>query len=662
MRLQSKLVILSTILFIQSESFPVSADELSVSANAVVMQEFSSSENTTMTDETLLQESENILDEELLAPSDETPLQEPEPVTTEESNASAPAPTEAPVFHAAVEYYSHGYYVVKGTFTEFLPDISLVHPLYSLDGESWQPCGQNWDLHWMNEEGDEAQTRLHNQICLYNSNEPLKSYLDGKLDYFYLKLHITRENGESYETQAALIERGGPQSISKEISLIASFTPAMRVREMNPFKVYGKYQITVNADATPEDISAFLPDTLPIVVGLYHGIDFITEGTIDCPITWKPLSFSQLTAGESITVPDAAEEIVIPGDTLLSTPMGVFRLDDPLSLNHDMTTDEIRLVLNVVSKNENPTGILTAENNGLEFAFHLKPTGATAIRAYTFLTGDTEWKELPPLPLLDTVNTQPSTANSGYALVLHRDWEPYQSYLSAEAAGEDPSPFLIGLVIEGGVYDDRQLILSWPGTYDLPLNLPVLGGSGGNEGNAGTDNKNDSTEEGQRPGLPQQPEEKAEESSAAPAREPEDNADGSPSAPTRKPEDNADSSSAAPVRKPEGDADSSSAALTRKPEGDADEQQRIQSQASDNTWTEQALNPSSDSDARTYIPARTDTADLPGKEEYPTTHASADTKTDERGPFLPIAAASATAICIAAAIQKAVMRRSSETP
>lgn len=600
--------------------------------------------------------------------ADEAAPPEPESETAEKSDA--PVPAEAPMFCAAVEYYSHGYYIVKGTFTEFLPDTSLVQPLYSLDGENWQPCGRTWDLSWLGAEEETALAKLQNQICLDNSNEPLKSYLNEELDRFYLKLHITRENGESYETQAAMIERGDPQPISKEINLIANFAPSIRVREMRPFNVYGRYQITVNANAAPEDISAFLPDTLPVTIGLYQGIDFITEGVIDCPVTWKPLSYSQLTAGESITIPDAAEEIIVPAGTLLNTPMGIFQLDEPLGLNQEGITDEIRLVLNVVSEKEAPAGVLTAENAGLELSFSLKPTGATAIRAYTFSANDNEWKELPALPFLDAVNAQPSTANSGYALVISKDQEPYRSYLSAETAGENPSPFLIGLQIEGGVYDGRQLILPWPGSYDLPSNLPVLGGSGGNEGNAGAGNKGDSTEEGQRPELPRQPEEEKTEETLT--------------APTQKPEDNAEEPPASPIQK----------------QDNVETQQTDRSQASEPMLTEQPPNPPSDHGTQTDLPAETNTpghekpgqenqqnqnerpapdeqnaseqpapaaaaqaaTDLSDDEKYSEALPAADTETDGHEPFLPIAAASAAGLFIAVFIHKTAVRRSAGTP
>ena len=598
------------------------------------------------------------------------------PMAIEES--CIPTPDEAPMFDAAIEYYSHGYYIVKGSFTEFLPDTVLVRPLYSLDGENWQACGRDWDLSGFNAEEEAGLTHLYNQICLYNSDEPFKSYLAGELDSFYLKLQITRENGESYETQSAVIERGAPQPVSEEFSLIAAFTSSMRVYEMSSRSVYGRYQITINENTSPEEAAAFLPDTIPIQIGLYHGIDFVADGIIDCPVTWKPLSFSGLTAGESITIQDAAEEIIIPADTLFRTPMGVFQLDEPLGLNHDTMTDEIRLVLNVVSEKENPTGALTAENNGLELTFDFKPTGASSIRAYTLSIGDTEWTELPALSLLETINAQPSTANSSYALVITNDQEPYRSYLAAKAAGMEPSPFLIGLKIEGGVYDGRQLILSWPGSYDPPLQLPVMGGSGGNEGNAGADNKSDSTEEGQRPELPQQmeeksqaesedlhPETKTENTQAEPAQDPEEKTGASDQ--RQDPAGNVREPLTAPAQKSEENAMKLQTGRTQAPGSGAAEPTSSPAQTPETQKTNQPL----DSQALNSLPdrSREQVSDemIPSEPSSAAVQAAADPSdvsiqensgSQKTGgtPLLP-AAASAAVICAAAAFHKAAALR-----
>ena len=431
-------------------------------------------------------------------------------------DADSLVPREAPAFSARIKLSTQGY-IAEGTFTEFPPDISLVEPLYSLDGKNWQSCERNW-YPLLPEHMDNEVTvkKLQNQACLSENQEPLKSYIARQLDRFYLKLRLTRENGIAYESQTAVIERSAPKPLPEDYETAASFPSSMLVRQFRPYICYGRYQITISEASTPEEIAAFLPDTLPIKVDILHENNGIAMATVDCPVTWKPLSLPELIAGQSITIADAAEKIAVPRGTILDTPAGAFQLEQPLYMDKFGLSDEIRLVFNVVEENEEPAGALSQNNAGLDIAFHQKPTGATDIRAYVLAEGETTWTELSGASLLETVNAQPSTPGSGYGLLLGKNQEPYKSFLEAEAAGEKPVPFFLGLKIEGGVYDGRQLILPWPHSYHLPLQLPVLGGSGGNEGNAGADNKDDSTAEGQRPNLPQEPGNSTEEQPAPP--------------------------------------------------------------------------------------------------------------------------------------------------
>lgn len=427
-------------------------------------------------------------------------------VMPEESET--PVPDYAPIFCADIESSFQGY-VVRGILTEVTSDISHVQPLYSLDDITYYECGKAWDQYWMDTEEPGSPEKLLNYIWLYDNFEPLKSYLAETLDRFYLKLRLTKNNGITYETRAAVIDRGAPQPIPDGITPVAMFAPSMLVRETGLPYYCGKYQLTVSANTAPEDISAFLPDTLPIEIQLPLKNDnhHIAKCIVNCPVNWKPLSFSRLAPGESLTIPDAAEELVVPADTLLNTPMGIFQLDKPLTVGDDIVTDEVRLVLNAAPEDRNPTGVLFEERDGLEIAFLLKPTGATSIQAYTLSEGESDWVKLSELPLSEVINAQPSTASSAYVYVLDNNQEPYRSYLAARDAESIPTPFFVGLKIEGGVFDGRQLVLPWPDTYDQPLALPNVGGAGGNEGNAGSVSKNDSTEEGQRPNLPQNPKE-----------------------------------------------------------------------------------------------------------------------------------------------------------
>lgn len=423
---------------------------------------------------------------------------------------------QPPAFSAHIECSGGNGYTVVGTFTEFTADIVKIQPMYSLDGEAYRLCVDAccWNLPSDTEDGEDKSSeadngkpqKLKNPECLVSNVEPLKSYLAGTLDRFYLKLCITRINGESYETNAVVIDRGEPQPLPEEIIASAIFDSSMLVIERKPPRVYGKYQLTVSENMSSGEIAAYLPGTVPVMVGLVSGRKTLADCTVDCPVTWKPFALPALTPGESVTIADAAEAVFVPAGTLIETPIGVFRLEEALGVEDmkNMQSDDIDLVLNVIAKDASPTGALKAERDGLELAFDRKPTGASSIQAYTCREGDAQWTKLPAPLSLDALSSQPKTENSGYAPVLGNDAEPYRSYLTQKDTG-NPAPFYVGVVIEGGVYDKQQLILTWPGSYDPPIALPKLGGSGGNENNAGSDDKNDSTAEGQRPNLPENP-------------------------------------------------------------------------------------------------------------------------------------------------------------
>ncbi len=474
--------------------------------------------------------------------------------TTERSTMaeepSFPESWEEPAFSAKIEYSFQGY-LLKGTFTEFPPDTVCVQPLSSLDNQTWQVSGEEWDLRRLGTKDSDELKMLQNQLCLYPTQEPLNSYLKGTLDRFYLKLRITRKNGMTYESETAVIDRGSPKPLPEGVTPTAKFLWNMEVLKTCPFLYYGSYHLTVNENATAEEIAAFLPDTIPVEIQLHAGQNCLTKGTVDCPVTWKPLALPRLAAGESITIADAAEEIAVPAGTELTTPLGIYELDKPVGISvisPDRPTDEIRLDLTVIPEGENPTGALSAERDGLSMTFALKPTGAAAIHAYTYMEGDSGWKEIEDLALLQAVNAQPSTKNSGYAYLLKNGQEPYRSYLTAVAEGKEPEPFYIGITVEGGVYNGRQMILAWPDSYDLPLELPELTGSGGNDNNAGSCGSGNSTAGGQRQDLPQNSQEQPD-SSALEENTP-GNVTGQDS--TAAPEENENSGQSVPPQNPPG--------------------------------------------------------------------------------------------------------------
>ena len=470
-----------------------------------------------ITDEVLSSDTINALREEMtaLVTEDITNIPHQEMDGLAEDGEDYPVPVEPPGFYVRVQRQPSGY-VVKGTFTDITPDITQIYPVYSLDGDNWQRVDDEyeWDLDLLGTDDKIELFDLQNQWLGFDEmREPLISYIAGEIDRIYIKLHITKKNGCSYESRIAVIERI-IQPLPEEMKCIAFFSAGVVVREPIPdtpsrSREYGRYQLTVSEDATAEEISALLPETLPVRVEIMSGRSIpYASVVVDCPVTWKKLSFPSLSAGDSITISDAAEKIQIPAGTQLKTPLGTFELDTPLSVKAASNSycdylNEVELVLNVSQENADPQGVLKEDRDGLKIALYKKATGAVSIKAYVLTEGESQWTEIPGLSLLKELSMQPSTTNSGYALVLRNDQEPYRSY-------RENAPFFVGLKFEGGIYDGRQLVLAWPDVYDQLPDLPKVGGAGGNEGNAGADNKDDSTESGQRPNLPQTSDEEQE--------------------------------------------------------------------------------------------------------------------------------------------------------
>lgn len=245
-------------------------------------------------------------------------------------------PDEPPMFSAKVEYSPQGW-IVKGLFKDFALDTEIVQPMCSIDGETYHDCGQGWNLQWLGSEEEGVLEKLQGQRCLFGSEEPFRSYLAGELDRFYIKLRIVRQGGIAYESQAAVIGREEPQPVPAEFDVAAKFAPGMFVREGRPpnIQCYGRYQITVSEDAAAEEIAAFLPETLPVEIQLQEGSDYagyIGNDIVECHVEWKPLDLPPLTAGESVTVPDAAEGMVIPAGTVLYTQTGIYQVEEPIGI------------------------------------------------------------------------------------------------------------------------------------------------------------------------------------------------------------------------------------------------------------------------------------------------------------------------------------------
>ncbi len=423
------------------------------------------------------------------------------------------APKLPPNFSAKIELGGQGYQV-KGEFADFLPNTVRIRPMYSLDGENYQViCEQqpnDWHLDRLGSE-DEAELKLlQKQTCVEASTEPLKSYLAGAIDSFYVRLQITLENGICYDTKPCQIIRNTIQPLPEDATLSALFPGSMRVKNWRPLYTYGKYQITVREDASIESIYAMLPNTIPVEVqiGLNGNSGVPIIANVKTAVSWKAFTDINLKADETLTINDAANDLVIPAGTQLSTPQGIYALSHELIFDGIYSRDNICLVLNVIGKEDKAVVSLygtkaeeAVENQlPISLAFSNKPSGATAIKTYSYIEGDTGWTALGDLLTQRAIDANQAQQLYGYIDVLRPNASSYQRYLQGEVPG-----LVIALVIEGGVYAGETVLLPWPYEYDLPIKVPELSGSGGNENNAGSgDNKekDSSNNGGQRPDLP----------------------------------------------------------------------------------------------------------------------------------------------------------------
>lgn len=170
--------------------------------------------------------------------------------------------------------------------------------------------------------------------------------------------------------------------------------------------------------------------------------------------------------------------------------------------------DKIRLVIDVVGKDEKPD-ISLRENSewntlsdyrNFSLAFRKKPSGATSIKAYYFVNEDDKWTEIDDLLNRKDIEYNQSATLYGFVNILH----PAEYPLSDYNDGLIPK-FSIGIIIEGGVFDNERIILPWPGEYNPPEEIFEPDSSEGNRGDVGTDDdKEDSSDnDGQHPNIPE---------------------------------------------------------------------------------------------------------------------------------------------------------------
>lgn len=413
---------------------------------------------------------------------------------------------EPPPFSAEI-VYENGY-IVKGHFEEFPAGAERIRPMYSLDGENYQyvnaPNCNEWSLEYLGTEEPGKREVLENQMCLLYYDDPLVGYVLGRLNQFYIRLEITAAGG-AYYTQAAQFSRETTLQVSDDVMIKAVLPDTMRRGDDGTALSFGLFRVTARAGAVPEEVYGLLPETLPVEVQFLRKDTgaLITSGIVQCRADWKTPPPFTLTAGQTLTIPDAAGRLSVPAGSEVVTPLGKYTLTEVLSPNND----EIRLAIDAVGPEAKPEAALR-KNGGdntlidhgfLSLAFWQKPSGATSIEAYSYVDKEGEWTPVCNLLARRDVNYNQSAKLYGYVNVLPLDDSVFQDYLDGTIPG-----FGIGLKIRGGTFDGETVTLSWPGNYPLPDEIPDIDGSEGNEGNAGSGDGSGGSQDngGQRPDIP----------------------------------------------------------------------------------------------------------------------------------------------------------------
>ena len=444
---------------------------------------------------------------------------ETEPVVFS-NDLQIPLPDSPPPFTTGIGYSEYSGYMVVGSFPDMPANTAQILTMCSLNGTDYEQVGYAWFLDALGTQDEQEKYDLENQWCILKNDEPLKSYLKNQLDRFYIRLQITTDDGETYDTEAAQINRGTLQPVPESWSVFATFPGTMYDPfDMDPqFPRDGQYQITVSEDAAAEEVEALLPEKLPVKVSFLKKEtgEFATAGIVECDVRWKELPSLQLTAGETLILPDMIDWLEVPAGSTVVTPHGRYTLSESLSVGSIQTTGQVRLLFSVIGADEPPDLFLSDEtlmcDGSLALAFRRKPSGATSIRTFLSVPGEEGRREIGDLFDLRGLNHNQWAEIYGYVPLLPLDDPAF------EQIGEE-NPLYIDMEVEGGTFDGARLRLAWPGDYgdDPPQEIPE-DDSEGNRGDAGSDNSSgDSSDEGgQRPDLP---DESAESEISPPEKE-----------------------------------------------------------------------------------------------------------------------------------------------
>lgn len=409
-------------------------------------------------------------------------------------STKTPSPQELPGFSIKLIPFSGNGTQIRGYFSGYTSDMRDIQSYYSFDDLQYDPIDP--DIVWAPPSTLPEGSVPSNTIAI-STNSPLREYLAGEQDTFFIRLHYQTDSGAGVSQTAKFTRPTQVVPLPEDMTLYALYPSSIRTF----YKA--QYHLTLREGATVAGCRALLPDTLPIELQLMDAEgDLLAKTTVDCAVEWAlPES---LPEGD-VAISAAVQSITPPGGMVLETVDALYAVDTlpPPSI-------PLTLKINRVGSEDRATPALYCAADGsnnypadsLYLNLPLKPSGAQAILPSYSLDGGSTWTAMPDLlSYNEPVDAYPKNPDYRYALLFSPEQSPYREYLSGGLDG-----FLIQLDIVGGTFAGQSETAAWP--LDYQYQPPSMdngdNGSGGNGGNIGSDQTDGNSGEngGQRPHLP----------------------------------------------------------------------------------------------------------------------------------------------------------------
>ncbi|MEG1779260.1 MAG: hypothetical protein RR263_04100, partial [Oscillospiraceae bacterium] len=274
-------------------------------------------------------------------------------------------------------------YSIKGTLKDISTDMVSIIPCYSFDGENYIPEEYNkWEIY----------TDMQTQQCFWESDIPLKEFLDKKENSIYFKLKITYEDNTVVWTQANSIVRDLTIKPLPDDYLVQAWydSPIRIIKYSSPPEICGQYNFTVSDTATTEDLMALLPEQIPIELQISQSSQSISSEVVEYTAKWQA---NDIVLNDK-TAEIATNEITLSDEITVYIGTNLYRIQDVDSILFNAS--ELRATFNRISS-DTPSEVLLSTDgfNGVKATLPLKPTSATSIIPEYSLDGGTNWIALP---------------------------------------------------------------------------------------------------------------------------------------------------------------------------------------------------------------------------------------------------------------------------